>query len=97
MAGMAERFVIPDDLARAGAREGRDDWLAALPALVARIAADWVFLEGADVEALASRMARLLDLDLSRILRWLFARAVEASPYWAGMADLARTLNSLLA
>jgi streptomycin 6-kinase len=56
-----------------------------------------VFLEGAGVEALASRMARLLDLDLSRILRWLFARAVEASPYWAGMADLARTLNSLLA
>jgi hypothetical protein len=32
------------------------------------------------------------DLDLSRILRWLFARAVEASPYWPGMADLARTL-----
>jgi streptomycin 6-kinase len=56
-----------------------------------------VFLEGADVEALAARMARLLDLDLSRILRWLFARAVEASPYWAGMADLARTLNSFLA
>ena len=34
MAGMAERFVIPDDLARAAAREGRDDWLAELPALV---------------------------------------------------------------
>jgi hypothetical protein len=41
-------------------------------------------------------MARLLDLDLNRILRWLFARAVEASPYWAGMADLARTLYALL-
>ena len=38
---MPERFVIPDDLARAAAREGRDDWLARLPALVARIAADW--------------------------------------------------------
>ena len=38
---MAERFVIPDDLAPAAAREGRDDWLAELPALVARIAADW--------------------------------------------------------
>ncbi len=38
---MAERFVIPDDLARAAAREGRDDWLAELPALVARIAAGW--------------------------------------------------------
>lgn len=55
-----------------------------------------VFLEGADVGSLAARMAHLLDLDLSRILRWLFARAVEASPYWAGMADLARTLYSLL-
>jgi streptomycin 6-kinase len=55
-----------------------------------------VFLEEADAEALASRMARLLDLDLSRILLWLFARAVEASPYWDGMADQARTLYSLL-
>ena len=52
-----------------------------------------VFVEHADAGALASRMARLLDLDLDRILRWLFARAVEASPYWAGMADLARTLS----
>ena len=41
MADMAERFVIPDDLARAAARQGRDDWLAGLPALVTRIAADW--------------------------------------------------------
>jgi streptomycin 6-kinase len=55
-----------------------------------------VFLEGADAEALASRMARLLDLDLNRILLWLFARAVEASPYWGGMADLAQTLYPLL-
>jgi len=55
-----------------------------------------VFLKGADAEALASRMARLLDLDLNRILLWLFARAVEASPYWDGMADLAQTLYSLL-
>ena len=45
--------------------------------------------------AVARRMARLLDL-LGRILRWLFARAVEASPYWPGMADLARTLYSSL-
>lgn len=51
-----------------------------------------VFVEGADAGALAARMARLLDLDLDQILRWLFARAVEASPYWPGMADLARTL-----
>jgi streptomycin 6-kinase len=53
-----------------------------------------VFIEGADPGALSSRMARLLDLDPGRIVRWLFARAVEASPYWAGMADLARTLYS---
>ena len=46
--------------------------------------------------ALAARMAHLLDLDLSRIQRWLFARAVEASPYWTGMAGLARTLRSSL-
>jgi streptomycin 6-kinase len=51
-----------------------------------------VFIEGADAGSLASRMASLLDLDLDRILLWLFARAVEASPYWIGMADLARSL-----
>ena len=55
-----------------------------------------VFIEGADAGGLASRMARLLDLDLSRILLWLFARAVEASPYWAGMADLAGSLHAYL-
>ncbi len=55
-----------------------------------------VFLTGADAGALAARMARLLDLDHGRVLRWLFARAVEASPYWDGMADLAQTLHSLL-
>ena len=55
-----------------------------------------VFVEGADAGALASPMARLLDLDLDRILLWLFARAVGASPYRAGMAGLARTLYSLL-
>lgn len=55
-----------------------------------------VFIENADACDLASRMARLLDLDPERILLWLFARAVEASPYWDGMADLARTLYSCL-
>jgi streptomycin 6-kinase len=55
-----------------------------------------VFIEGADAAVLATRMARLLDLDPSRIMLWLFARAVEASPYWAGMADLARSLYSSL-
>ncbi len=55
-----------------------------------------VFIENADAGAVASRMARLLDLDLDRIFRWLFARAVEASPYWAGTADLARSLYTSL-
>jgi hypothetical protein len=55
-----------------------------------------VFIENADAGAVASRMARLLDLDLDRILLWLFARAVEASPYWARMAELARSLYSFL-
>lgn len=41
MVGVAERFVIPDDLARAAAGEGRGDWLAELPARVAQIAANW--------------------------------------------------------
>ena len=44
---MAERFVIPDDLARAAGREGRGNWLAELPALVARIAAEWRIEVGA--------------------------------------------------
>jgi streptomycin 6-kinase len=47
MADVAERFVIPDDLARALAGEGHDDWLAELPALVARIAAEWRIEVGA--------------------------------------------------
>ena len=55
-----------------------------------------VFVEGVDVGALAARMAHLLDLDLSRVQLWLFARAVEASPYWTGMADLACALGRLL-
>lgn len=53
--------------------------------------------QDADAVALASRMAHLLGLDPGRVLRWLFARAVEASPYWPGMADLARALHSCLA
>jgi streptomycin 6-kinase len=53
-----------------------------------------VFAEDTEAGALAARMAHLLGLDLDRVVRWLFARAVEASPYWAGMADLARALHS---
>ena len=41
MGGVAERFVIPGDLARAVSDEGGGDWLTDLPALVAQIAADW--------------------------------------------------------
>ena len=84
----------------------REPWLAIDPKpCVADPACDatqhifnGVFVEGADAGALASPMARLLDLDLDldRILLWLFARAVGASPYRAGMAGLARTLYSLL-
>jgi hypothetical protein len=48
MVGMAERFAIPGDLARAAVSEGRDYW--------------------------ATRMERLLDLDLNRIQRWLGGR-----------------------
>ena len=51
-----------------------------------------VFLQRADASSLAAQMARLLDLDLDRIVLWLFARAVEAAPFWPGMADLAETL-----
>ena len=55
-----------------------------------------VFIEGADIGVLAARMARLLGLEPGRVVRWLFARAVEASPYWPGMADLAPTLHGSL-
>jgi streptomycin 6-kinase len=82
----------------------REPWLAIDPKPyigdpaydVAQHIFNGVFIEGADAGALAARMAHLLDLDLSRIHLWLFARAVEASPYWTGMADLARTLRSFL-
>jgi hypothetical protein len=108
---VTQPFIVPEDLARAAINEGREEWLAELPVLVAPARDDTakphvgdptydvtqhifngVFIEGLDAGALASRMASLLDLDLDRILLWLFARAVEASPYWLGMADLARTL-----
>ena len=79
---------------------GRERWLAIDPKPyfgdpgydVTQHIFNAVFIEGADAGALASRMAGLLDLDLDRIVLWRFARAVEASPYWAGMADLARSL-----
>ena len=39
---------------------------------------------------LAWRMADLLDLDRDRVLLWLFARCVQESPDWPGLAEVAR-------
>jgi streptomycin 6-kinase len=41
MAHVAKRFIIPEDLARAATKEGREEWLAELPALVAWATASW--------------------------------------------------------
>jgi streptomycin 6-kinase len=79
---------------------GRERWLAIDPKPyvgdpsydVTQHIFNRVLVEGADAASLAARMASLLDLDLDRILLWLFARAVEASPYWTEAADLARSL-----
>jgi streptomycin 6-kinase len=46
----------------------------------------------ADPTALADRMAALLDLDRDRLRLWLFARCVQESPDWPGLADVARAL-----
>jgi streptomycin 6-kinase len=40
MVFMADRFLIPDDLAQSATRGKQGDWLAELPALVAQIAAE---------------------------------------------------------
>ncbi|MGH8974862.1 MAG: hypothetical protein ACRD0C_16875 [Acidimicrobiia bacterium] len=37
-------------------------------------------------------MAGLLDLDAERLLLWLFARCVHESPWWPGVADVARRI-----
>lgn len=44
----------------------------------------------ADPLGLADRMAHLLDLDRDRLRLWLFARCVQESPGWPGLADVAR-------
>jgi streptomycin 6-kinase len=44
----------------------------------------------ADPVGLARRMASLLDLDLDRVLLWLFARCVQESPGWPSLAEVAR-------
>lgn len=45
-----------------------------------------------DPRGLARRMADLLGLDADRLVLWLFARCVQASPEWAGLAEVAREL-----
>ena len=45
-----------------------------------------------DPHRLARRMAGLLDLDQDRVLLWLFARCVQESPDWPGLADVARRI-----
>ena len=46
----------------------------------------------ADPRDLVRRMADLLDLDADRLLLWLFARCVQESPEWPGLADIARRI-----
>jgi len=41
---------------------------------------------------LARRMAALAELDEGRVLLWLFARSVEASPYWPYLTAVARAI-----
>jgi streptomycin 6-kinase len=46
----------------------------------------------ADPRGLALRMADVLDLDGPRLMLWLFARCVQESPGWPGLAEVARRL-----
>jgi streptomycin 6-kinase len=46
----------------------------------------------ADPRGLARRMADLLDLDADRLLLWLFARCVQESAEFPGLADIARRI-----
>lgn len=45
-----------------------------------------------DPVGLANRMAGLLDLDAERVRLWLFARCVQESPGWPGLAEVATVL-----
>lgn len=45
-----------------------------------------------DPVGLARRMADLLDLDAERVRLWLFARCVQESPEWSGLAEVAARL-----
>jgi streptomycin 6-kinase len=44
----------------------------------------------ADPLGLVRRIAGLLELDAERLALWLFARCVEESPHWPGLAEIAR-------
>lgn len=46
----------------------------------------------ADPHGLVRRMADLLALDAGRLRLWLFARCVQESPDWPGLAEVARRL-----
>jgi streptomycin 6-kinase len=46
----------------------------------------------ADPRDLVRRMADLLGLDRDRLLLWLFARCVQESPNWPGLAEVARRI-----
>jgi streptomycin 6-kinase len=45
-----------------------------------------------DPRRLARRIADLVDVDLDRLVLWLFARCVIASPDWPALAEVARQL-----
>ena len=47
----------------------------------------------ADPLGLVSRMAGLLDLHPSRVRAWLFARCVQESPTWPGLAEVAARVS----
>jgi streptomycin 6-kinase len=46
----------------------------------------------ADPQEVSGRMADLLGIDRERLLLWLFARCVQESPGWPGLADVARRI-----
>jgi streptomycin 6-kinase len=46
----------------------------------------------ADPRSFAQQMADLLGLDPQRLLLWLFARCIQESPGWPGLADVARRI-----
>jgi streptomycin 6-kinase len=47
----------------------------------------------ADPSGLARRLADLAGLDRERVVLWLFARCVQESPGWPGLAEVARRLD----